>query len=146
MDQKTYSLGDIGLRAETTVEADGIVHGPGLNTLSTSDVGISRVAEHGGDERRHIHPGDVAGIVGAVQNVVLKQGSNGAGIILNHAGNRSILEEFLDGIVAWGQDGDVPQTVKVSEKTGLSADEAWTGQRRKGERRKATTNLRAQRG
>jgi hypothetical protein len=137
----TYSLGDIGLSAESTVEADGIVHGHDLNTLSTSDVGVCRVAEQGRDERRPIHASDVAGIVGTVQNVVLEEGGNGAGIILDHAGNRSILEEFLEGIVAWGQDGDVPQTAKVSEKTGLSADKAWTGQYEKGVERKATTNL-----
>lgn len=141
MSQKTYSLGDIGLRAESTVEADGTVHGHGLNTLSTSDIGVCRVVEHGRDERRSIHTSDVAGIVGTVQNVVLEERSNGAGIILDHAGNRSILEEFLEGIVAWSQDGNVPQTAKVSEETGLSGNEAWTGQHEKGERRKATTNL-----
>ncbi|KAI6776407.1 hypothetical protein HG530_000352 [Fusarium avenaceum] len=119
---------DTTSEVEILDKADGTVHGHGLNTLSTSDIGVCRVGEHGRDERRSIHASDVAGIVGSVQNVVLEEPSNGAGIILDHAGNRSILEEFLEGIVAWGQDGNVPQTAKVSEETGLSGDEAWTGQ------------------
>jgi hypothetical protein len=118
----TYSLGDIGLLTETTVEADSIAHGQSLDTLSTSDIGICRIVEERRDKSGCV--ADVAGIVGTVQNVVLKDSSDGAGIVLDHAGNSSVIEEVLDGIVAWGQDGDIPKTAKVSEKTGLATEKA----------------------
>lgn len=119
----TYSLGDIGLLTETTVEADSIAHGHSLDTLSTGDIGICRVVEERGDKSGCV--ANVAGIVGTVQNVVLKDSSDGAGIILDHAGDSGVIEEVLDGIVAWGQDGDIPETAKVSEKTGLGTKEAY---------------------
>lgn len=86
----TYSLGDIGLLTETTVEADSIAHGHSLDTLSTGDIGICRVVEERGDKSGCV--ADVAGIVGTVQNVVLKDSSDGAGIILDHAGDSGVIE------------------------------------------------------
>jgi hypothetical protein len=118
----TYSLGDIGLLAETTVDADGIVVGNDLNTLSTSDISICRIVEQRRDKSGCAS--EVAGIVGTVQNVVLKNRSDSTGVTLNKTGNSSIIEEFLDGIVAWSQDGDIPKTAKVSKKTGLSPEKA----------------------
>jgi hypothetical protein len=120
----TYSLGDVGLLAETTVEANSIAHGHGLDTLATGDIGVSRVVEERGDKSRCV--ADVAGIVGTVQNVVLKDSSDGAGVVLDHAGDSGVIKEVLDGIVAWGQDGDIPKTAKVSEKTGLGTKKAYT--------------------
>jgi hypothetical protein len=118
----TDSLSDIGLLAETTVDADSIVVGSDLDTLSTSDIGICRIVEQRRDKGGCV--GEVAGIVGTVQNVVLKNSSDSTGVALNKTGDSSIIEEFLDGIVAWSQDGDIPNTAKVSKKTGLSPEKA----------------------
>jgi hypothetical protein len=119
----TYSLGDIGLLTETTVEANSIAHGQSLDTLSTGDIGICRVVEECRDKGGCV--ADVAGIVGTVQNVILKDSSDGAWIVVDHASNSSVIAEVLDSIVAWGQDGDIPKTAKVSEKTGLGTKKAY---------------------
>jgi len=118
------SLGDIGLSAEATVEADSIVLGHDLDTLSTSDIGICRVGQVCRDKGSSVHVGDVAGIVGAVQDMVRQKVGDIAGVVVDHARNGGILEEFLEGIVAWGQDGDISKTAKVSKKTGLSEDKS----------------------
>jgi len=107
----TYSLGHIGLSAEATIEADSVILSHDLNTLSTSDIGVCRVGEQGRNEGSHVHFGDVAGIVGAVQDMVLQKIGDIAGVVADHAGNRFILEKLLEGIVAGRQDGDIAQTV-----------------------------------
>jgi hypothetical protein len=127
----TYSLGDIGLSTETTVEADSIVHGHGLDALSTSDVGVCRVGQVCRNEGSHVHVGDVAGIVGAVQDVVRQKVGDIAGVVVDHASNGGVLEELLEGIVTRGQDGDISKTAKVSKKAGLSGDETCEGQHTK---------------
>jgi hypothetical protein len=78
----------------------------------------------GRDEGRRIHVGDVTGIVGAIQDMVRQQVGDIAGVVFDHASNGGILEELLEGIVAWGQDGDISKTTKVSKKTWLSGDES----------------------
>ena len=125
----TYSLGHIGLSTETTVEADSVIISHALNTLSTSDIGVCRVGQHSRNEGSHVQLSDVAGIVGAVQDMILQKTGDKAGVVADHAGNRVILEELLDSIVAWSQDGDIAQTVKVRKKT--QWDKVWTGQYRK---------------
>lgn len=125
----TYSLGHIRLSTEATVEADSVVLSHGLDTLSTSDIGVCRVGQQGRNEGSHVHIGDVAGIVGAVQDMVLQKVGDKAGVTADHAGNRFILEKLLEGIIAGCQDGDIAQTVEVPKKVGW--DKAYEGQYRK---------------
>lgn len=121
--QTTYSLGHVGLSTESTVEANSIIHSNSLNDLSTSNIGVGLVGEKRLDKGRCV--GNVASVVGAIEDMVLKNSTNKAGIRGDLLRNSSIVEKFLEGIVARSENGNVAKLGERSSKTRLGPDEAY---------------------
>lgn len=101
------------------VECDVAPNSLGLNALTASDVGVSLVGEQGGDELRLF--GELGGVVGAVQDVVLKNRGDEAGISRSTLSTRAC-EECLEGGIARCQDGDVLCLGKGFDQSRLGAE------------------------
>lgn len=119
----TYSLGHIGLSTESTVEADSVISSNSFDDLSAGNIGVSLVGEERLDKGRCV--GNVAGIVRAIEDVVLEDSTNEARIRRNLLRNSGIIEKHLKGIVPGSEDGNVPQLGKRSSKARLGLDETY---------------------
>lgn len=140
----TYSLGHIGLSTESTVEANSVINSNSLDDLSGGNVGIGLVGEERLDKGRCV--GDVAGIVGAIEDVVLKDSTNEARIRRDLLRNSGIVEKRLKGIVARSEDGDVAKLGERSSKSRLGPDEAYKSKQRHNNNKAIRTYRSAQRG
>lgn len=109
-DGRVFSQG----RVESNVTTNSL----GLNALTAGDVDISLVREQGGDELRLF--GELGGVVGAVQDVVLKNRGDEAGVGRRTLGTGAC-EECLEGGIARCQDGDVLCLGKSFDQSRLGA-------------------------
>jgi hypothetical protein len=94
---------------ETTVEADSVILGNTLNALPGSDIRVGLVGEMRRDEESRV--GKVADIVCAIEDMVLQNTSDYARVHCDLLRNSGVIEKSLDGIVAWGEESDVPESV-----------------------------------
>src|SRR5688572_12758945 len=94
----TYGLSHVGLLLEGAVEADGIAIGRCTDNLAASNIGVGRVSEEGGDESCCV--GNIAGIVGSVEDMVCQQSGNDAWVRSDHGSDLGVVEEALQRIIA----------------------------------------------
>lgn len=120
----TNRFGDVGLRLEAAVEADGgfIISAlrDGLDNLGARHVLIRRVAQQRRDKGGSVR--HIGGIVGAVEHVVGKHGSDEAGQVIGLQDQGGI-EDVPERVVGRGQDGDVVGVLEAVEDGGVVAEE-----------------------
>ena len=121
----TYGLSYVGLVFKSTIEADSAIFSNTLDALSCSDIGVGLISEVSRDEDSRV--AKAAGIVCAIEDMVLQNTSDHARILCDLLRNSGVIEKSLDGIVTWSEESDIPESVERFSKTGLSLEEAWEG-------------------